>query len=276
MTQEERSRERHLTVAPFRFSRGTIAAGLGAALFAGLVATQAEAQTRFSEMPVARAYQGCMALARSKPSEGFEAAIAWRDEGGGPPARHCTAIALVGLGQLDEAAQRLEKLAQNMNGFGAKERAAVLDQAAQVWLRLGDGTRAYAALTAALKLDDSNSALWVRRGEVLARAGEYWDAIDDFGQALDRDSGTLDALIFRAAAYRLLEVPDLAADDLTRALALDPSNPEALTELGMVRRDLGDRDGARQAWLAAINAAPGSAAAGTARAALQRMDLKPQ
>lgn len=250
--------------------------GLAVTLAAAVWSAPAHAQTRFSEMPVSRAYQGCMALARSKPSEGFEAAITWRDEGGGPPAEHCTAIALVGLGQLDEAGQRLETLAQTMTGFGAKERAAVLDQAGQVWLRLNEGTRAHAVLTAALKLDDSNPALWIRRGEVFARAGEFWDAIDDFSQALDRNAKALDALIFRAAAYRLLEVPDLATDDLTRALTLDPGNPEALTELGMVRKATGDREGARQAWLAAINAAPGSPAADTARAALQSMDVKTQ
>ena len=259
-----------------RLSRGSIGIGLAWILFSAAFDTPARAQTRFSEMPVAQAYQDCMALARAKPADGFEAAIAWRDEGGGPAARHCTAIALVGLGQLEEAARRLEDLAQTMNGFGARERAAVLDQAGQVWLRLGDEARAHAVLTAALKLDDSNAGLWVGRGEASARAGEYWEAIDDFNQALDRNAKSIDALIFRAAAYRLLAVTDLAAEDLARALALDSNNPEALVELGMVRKDLGDRDGARQAWLAAINFAPKSPAADTARAALAAMDVKTQ
>lgn len=260
-----------------RWSRrtpGPIGIGLAGALFAIVVGSPALAQTRYADMPVAQAYQSCMALARSKPTQGFEAAIAWRDEGGGPAARHCTAIALVGLGQLEEAAQRLEALAQNMSGFGAPERASVLGQAGQVWLRLGDGTRAYAALSAGLDLDGSNAGLWTGRGVVLARAGEYWEAIDNFNQALDRDSNSVDTLVYRAAVYRLLGTPDLAADDVARALALDPSNPEALTELGTVRLATGDRDGARQAWLAAINAAPRSPAAETARAALEQLDVK--
>ena len=252
-----------------------IAIALTGALFATM-GQPAHAQVRYSEMPVARAYQSCMALARAKPAEGFEAAIAWRDEGGGPASRHCTATALVGLGQLEEAAQRLEDLAQNMKGFGARERASVLEQADQVWLRLGDGTRAYAVLTAALDIEDSNPSLWIRRGEVLARGGEYWEAIDDFSQALDRNSGSPDALVFRSAAYRLLGVADLAADDIARALTLDPNNPEALTELGMVRKDMGDHNGARQAWLSAIDAAPGSPAADAARAEIERMDVKAQ
>lgn len=232
----------------------------------------AAAPPRFSEMSEAQAYQSCMALARAKPDEGFEAAIAWRDEGGGPPALHCTATALVGLGQLAEAAKRLEELAQTMTGYGAAERAAVLAQAGEVWLDQGDLSRAYAVLSAAIKLDDHNAAVWVHRGEALARAGKYWEAIDNFNAALDRNAASLDALIFRAAAYRLLGVADLAADDLSRALTLDPTNPDALTELGMLRQGRGDRAGARQAWLSAIKAAPGSPAAEAARAALERMD----
>jgi tetratricopeptide (TPR) repeat protein len=270
-----RSTPERFPVLSLRLIAPAIAIGITGALFAAS-GPPAYAQARYSEMPVARAYQSCMALARAKPADGFEAAIAWRDEGGGPAARHCTAIALVGLGQLDEAAQRLEDLAQNMAGFGAMERAAVLGQAGQIWLRLNDGTRAFAVLTAALKLSDTNAELWIRRGEVLASAGEYWEAIDDFSEALDRNPNAVDALIFRAAAYRLLDVTDLAADDIARALAFDPNNPDALAELGMVRKDNGDREGARQAWLDAINAAPGSPAADTARAAIERMDVKTQ
>jgi tetratricopeptide (TPR) repeat protein len=73
----------------------------------------------------------------------------------------------------------------------------------------------------------------------LARAGEYWEAIDDFSQALDRSLDSPDALVFRAAAYRLLGVADLADDNIARALTLDPNNPEALTELGMMRKNMG-------------------------------------
>lgn len=263
----------HFPVQLLRSPAGRLAIGFAVTLLAA-AGQPAHAQVRYSEMPAARAYQSCMALARAKPSEGFEAAIAWRDEGGGPAARHCTAVALAGLGQLDEAARRLEELAQDMTGFGAAERAAVLGQAGQVWLQLGDGTRAYAVLSAALKLSDSNPELWIRRGEVLASAGNYWEAIDDFGAALDRKPDAVDALIFRAAAYRLLDVADLARDDISRALALDPNNPDALVELGMVRRKSGDGDGARRAWLAAIDAAPGSPAANAARAAIERLDVK--
>ncbi|MDA0785747.1 MAG: tetratricopeptide repeat protein [Proteobacteria bacterium] len=234
----------------------------------------AHAQDRYADMPVAQAYQACLAASRRDPEAGFEAAIAWRDEGGGPPSLHCVALALFGLGQFNEAATRLEALAADMPTATTREQSAVLGQAGSVWLHAGDLSRAHRVLSQALELDSSNPEIWIDRGDALARGGEYWDAVDDFSAALDRDDARLDALIFRAAAYRLLEVPDLARDDIARALAVDPGNPDALMELGAVQAGVGEFDAARKSWLRVLSVAPESRAADAARAALQQMDVK--
>lgn len=244
----------------------------GAALMAGPGA--AYAQDRYADMPADQGYRACLDAARRDPETGFEAAIAWRDEGGGPPARHCVALALFGLGQFREAATRLESLAGEMPAASEREQAAILGQAGSVWLHAGDLTRAHTVLSQALDFDPTDPEIWIDRGDALARGGEYWDAVDDFSAALDRDDRRLDALIFRAAAYRLLEVPDLARDDIARALAIDPDNPDALMELGAVQAGTGDFDAARESWLRVLSVAPGSRAADAARAALQQMDVK--
>lgn len=236
--------------------------------------TPAQAQSRLAEMAPEEAYLQCMALVRSDADAAFEAAIAWRDEGGGAAARHCTAMALAHRGQFAEAAARLEDLAQTMNGFGARERADVLGQAGRIWLRAGEGGRAYGALTAALQLDPDNPEIWIDRGEALARGGKYWEAIDDFNEALQLSPDHIDGLIFRGAAYRLLGVHDLAREDLVHALAADPGHPDALMELGLVHMATGAREAARESWVKAISVAPGSPAADAARAALERIDVK--
>jgi tetratricopeptide (TPR) repeat protein len=250
-------------------------------LAVGLVATSlfvaphtAQAQERYVDMPIGQAYQACLAAARSDPEAGFEAAIAWRDEGGGAPSRHCVALALFGLGQFTEAATRLEALAAEMPTATAREQSAVLAQAGSVWLHTGNLTRAHTVLSQALEFDSTDPEIWIDRGDALARGGEYWDAIDDFSEALDRDDTRLDALIFRAAAYRLLEVPDLARDDIARALVVDPDNPDALMELGAVQAGVGEFNAARESWLRVLSIAPASRAAGAAREALQQMDAK--
>ena len=243
-------------------------------LGAVFVAPPANAQTNYSELPARDAYHTCLAEARRDPDAGFEAAIAWRDEGGGPPAQHCVALALFDLGQFKESATRLEALAADMPTATAREKSAIVGQAGSVWLHVGDLTRAHTALSYALDLDGNDPEIWIDRGDALARGGEYWDAIDDFSAALDRDEKRLDALIFRAAAYRLLEVPDLARDDILRALDLDPYNPDALMELGAIQAGVGEFDAARANWLRVLSIAPGSRSAAAARAALQQMDVK--
>lgn len=245
-------------------------------LAAGLTGAphDAAAQARYAEMPAGRAYQVCLAEARRDPDAGFEAAITWRDEGGGPPAQHCVALALFELGQFTEAGKRLESLAEGMPAASNRERAAILGQAGNVWLHARDLGRAHAALSRALELDDGDPELWIDRGDALARGGEYWEAIDDFSAALDRDPARLDALIFRAAAYRLLDVADLARDDIDRALSVDPDQPDALVELGAIHAGAGDFDAARKAWLRVLTVAPGSRAADAARTALQQMDVQ--
>ncbi|MEP4885209.1 MAG: tetratricopeptide repeat protein [Alphaproteobacteria bacterium] len=234
----------------------------------------AQAQDRYADMPPGQAYQTCLATARSDPETGFEAAITWRDEGGGAPSRHCVALALFGLGQFTEAATRLEALAADMPTATTREQSAVLGQAGSVWLHAGDLSRAHTVLTQALEFDSTDPEIWIDRGDALARGGEYWDAVDDFSAALDRDHRRLDALIFRAAAYRLLNVPDLARDDIARALVVDPDNPDALMELGAVQAGVGEFDAARESWLRVLAIAPASRAAGAAREALQQMDAK--
>ncbi len=252
-----------------------LALAAGAALLAGVASPDtATAQTRYSELPADAAYQNCLEGARRDPDAGFEAAIAWRDEGGGPPARHCVALALFNLGQYSEAATRLEALATDVPGATPVERASVLGQAGNVWLRANDLTRANAVLSRAIELNGDDPELRIDRGEALARAGEYWDAIDDFSAALDLRPDHIDALIFRAAAYRLLEVDDLARDDIDRALAADPDNPEALVELGAIHARAGAFDAARETWLRVLAIAPGSQAAEAARGALEQMDVK--
>lgn len=225
-------------------------------------------------MPAANAYRACIQLAKQKPGDGFEAAIAWRDEGGGAGAKHCTAIALVNLGQFADAALRLEKLAGEMKDFAGVERAAVLGQSGRAWFRAGQPDRAQAVLSTALVLAPDNVDLYVDRGEIVAASGLLWEAVDDFNAALERAPGHLDALLFRGAAYRLLDAPELARSDLEAALTHDTDNPDALVELGAVELLDGQRHAARQRWLRAINVAPASPAADAARRWLEKLDVK--
>lgn len=221
----------------------------------------------------ARQYQHCIALARQKPQEGWEEALAWTSLGGGEPARHCGAIALIGLRQFEEGAKRLEDLAAQSHAE-AKLRAGMLAQAGQAWLLDKNPERAVAAQTAALKLVPDAPDLLVDRAESYGEAKNYKDALTDLDRALTLAPDRVDALTFRATAKRFLDDTKGAAADIARALQLDPLNQDAWLESGILKRLSSDDAAARKAWLKVLEIAPSSPAADMARRDIELLDVK--
>ena len=217
-----------------------------------------------------------MALAQQDPRRAFEQAEIWAAQvgvlGGAQAARHCAAVALIGLGRHVEAGQRLETLAADMPASAAAPRARVLGQAGQAWLMSGEGNKAARAFGQALALAPGDIELLIDRSIAHATAGNHWEAVDDLNRAHDLGPGRADILVLRASAYRALEATDLAADDLERALALDPGNPDGLLERGILRRLAGDSAGARADWNRILETAANSPAAQAARNNLSNLD----
>jgi tetratricopeptide (TPR) repeat protein len=221
-----------------------------------------------------REYQDCMVLARAAPAQGFDSALGWAALGGGAAARHCAAVALIGLGRHREAGERLERLAAELRAGNPALSLDVLAQAGQAWILAGETTRAQAVQTAALEIDPGNVELLLDRSITLATAKNYWEALDDLNRALELTPGRPDLLVLRASAYRSLEVLELAREDIALALSRAPNNPDGLLERGMLRRLAGDDAGARDDWLRAIALSEGSPTAEAARANLEKLDVK--
>ncbi len=221
-----------------------------------------------------REYGDCLRQVDKDAAQAFEMANSWAERGGGFPARHCAALALLKLGQYDQAATRLEQLGADMTHGEGDLTADALAQAAQAWLMARKPDRAHAALTAALKLRPRDVDLLIDRSIALAEAKNYWEAIDDLNRALEIAPKRADAYVLRASAYRYVDSLELAAENLAEALALDPRNPDALAERGIVRRLSHDDNGARQDWLTVLRSAPDSPAADIARDNLAKLDVK--
>jgi tetratricopeptide (TPR) repeat protein len=219
-------------------------------------------------------YQACVALTQKAPDDAFESAIAWRDQGGGFPAKHCVALALIALKQYAEAGNRLEELAKEMHAKAAPLQADVLDQAGNAWMLAGQTAHALAVFTAAVDIKPKNVDFLVDRARAYAEDSKYAEAARDLDQALRLDPERADALAFRASARRHLGNAAGAVQDAEAALAIDGNEVEALLERGILRRDAGNKLGARQDWLKILLLAPGTPVADVAQADLQQMDVK--
>ena len=260
-----RSRRRRASVIAVAWAAFAFPVGLSAAAYAAPPAAK--------PIDNRRQYNACMQLARDKPSEAFEAALSWKGLGGGDAAEHCVAVALLGLGHHDEAANRLEALASKTKENHAIK-AGLLAQAAQAWLLSGKSERAEGVLTAALRLTPKDAALLVNRAEARAGRKNYQGAVDDLTRAIAIEDRRPDAYVFRAAAYRYLDELELAMADVEKALGLQPSHVDGLMERGILRRLKGDDAAARRDWLEVLRLAPQSPAAESARANLEHMDVK--
>ncbi len=251
-------------------------------LIALLAATPALAQVKSNNkgtpapdtLDPAKTYELCLDTARLYPEQGVEFAGKWVGLGGGEPAKHCQAVAMLGMREYGEAATRLEELAQNSKRSN-DVRAGMLAQAGQSWMLLGDYERANAAQTSALQLKPNDPKLLIDRAVTRAEAKNYWEAIADLDAAIAADAKSADAYAFRASAYRMVSEDELAIDDADRALELDANNLSALLERGILRRMKRDDKGARQDWLRILQIAPESDTARVARSNIERLDFNP-
>lgn len=236
-----------------------------AALAPSLAALPAEAEERGD----AAWYRGCMTLTDTDPGRALDQAEARRKAGGGTPAGHCAAVALVRLGRYDEGAARFEQLSAEAERPDL--RAALLDQAAGARLLQGSPEKALALMDAAIAIAPTDAGLRIDKATALADLGRYGEAVGELDRAVALAPSSADAYALRASALRRIDKTDAAAADLERALALAPHHPEALLERGILRAFRGDRSGARADWETLVAAAPKTDAADAARANLDAM-----
>ncbi len=249
------------------------------ALLAGLVICAAAAggawwwlhapQTNQVEIPVppepprladSAEYERCLSLLREDSDAAMAYAEEWAGQGGGEGARHCSALAMIGLGAPERAGEQLERIARDSQASAAA-RAAVLGQAGQAWMMAGDAARAFGATTMALTLEPQDTDLMTDRAVALAAMRRYSEALQELDNVLRLDPDRVEAMVFRASALRNMERVEDAMRAIQQALAATPDNPEALLERGILHQLRGEEGAAREDWERVISVAPETPAA---------------
>jgi tetratricopeptide (TPR) repeat protein len=193
-------------------------------------------------------YHRCMTAG---PAAALADGEAWARKGGGIPAQHCAAHALVGLNRFAEAGTRLDKLAAARDLPDASFRSELFDQAGNAWLLAGNGAKAVQSFSAALALSGGDADLFADLGRAQAMRKNWPEVILDLNAALQirRDP---ELLVLRASAHRALKQFGEARTDLEAALKLRPNDGGALVERGLLRKEVGDLGGARRDFQAAL------------------------
>lgn len=260
----------------FRIARSALFASLAVAASLVLVQGDAAAQQSVQKSTVLQdaAYQDCLALVRRNPEDGFAQAQTWQATGGGLPAQHCAALALVEMRHYPDAADRLEQLLPLAEKQAPQLTVAILDQAANAWLLAEQPQRAKGLLDIALKAAPDVPDLLIDRALALAALNDYAAARKDLDIAIAADPTREDALALRAAARRQTGDMNGAMEDAETALAIQPRLPEALLERGILRLNRGDRRGARADLIQVRLIAPDTPAAVAAGQYIEQMEIK--
>ncbi len=263
--------------------KSSLLAFLGLGAFAVLPLVQASAD-KFDVQ--AAKYAACVQEADSDPRKAMDTAVDWQAVGGGIPARHCIALALINLGQYEIGAERLEQLGEDIQmghdilGLGDVDlnslQAEINGQAGNAWLMTEEFGRAYSALSAALTEAPAQSRFrveyFIDRARALAGLEQYQKSLDDLDKAAQLAPERADIYVFRASAYRALGALDRAEEDLATALKLNPDSVSALLEQGIIFRMLGKDVEARADWLAIVTKFPDTPEAEIAAENLKLMD----
>jgi tetratricopeptide (TPR) repeat protein len=113
-----------------------------------------------------------------------------------------------------------------------------------------------AAVDRALRLNPRLPQAWNNRGELLLSEARHPEAIDSLRRAVELDPGYAAALVNIARVQRDMNAPEDALATLDRVFELQPENPQARHVQGVLREQMGDRDGAAECFRAAIRTSP--------------------
>ena len=193
-------------------------------------------------------YPQCVALVQKNPALAEERARAWRDQGGGTAAMHCSALALNALKRYAEAGRMLDALARDKAIDNNLNRAELFDQAGNAWMFAGLASNAEQSFSAALSQNPNDIDILADRAGARAMRKDWAGADADLSAALLRDQNRADLLVLRASARWAVGRRADAATDILRALELYPDYPAALVERGRMKYEAGDKNGARADW----------------------------
>ena len=177
----------------------------------------------------------CIAKIDVDTDAAYQDGLTWLAKGNRPAARHCTALALIALGEEAEGAARLEELANAPDAGGLDERGIYLAQSGNAWLMAGLPDEAIVTLTNAMKLRPEDGELYKDRARAFMLQKKWREAGKDLDVAIELQAGNAEAFRMRGHALLKLDMLDDAWRDVETAMRLAPKDIDVIVLRGDVR-----------------------------------------
>jgi len=180
-------------------------------------------------------YAACMDEVERQPVHAYDTALNWKAEGGGVPARHCIASALIAMGDLQRGAERLDNLGHATELVDPNLKADIFSQAAEAFLQLNQPKQALQSVDAGLLAQPADPELHAQRARALAAEGEDALAEQELDSILRRHPDDLLALQLRATVLIRQAKLQAAGQDVAHAMKLAPTDIDVLLLRGDYR-----------------------------------------
>ncbi len=122
----------------------------------------------------------------------------------------------------------------------ASSALSILSLSIITWTQVGYWQNSITLLNHTLKVTDNNWLIYNARGVAYGAIGNYRQAIDDFGRAIEINPAYAEAYNNRGNAYNGLGNYKQSIDDCSRAIEIRPGYAEAYSNRGVVYLNQGD------------------------------------
>jgi len=188
-----------------------------------------------AQLAESRRYEACLDLVETDPSEAFEDALLWRNEGGDWPSEHCHARALVAMGETERGTELIESIASiQRRGMVDHERLALWLEAGELWLDQNNFVSAESAFSVALALDTESALALDGRARSYLGLQLWNDAASDAAALTANLPNWADGWRYLAEAELERGHPTEAQSAIIAALRIDPANIDALVLRGRI------------------------------------------
>lgn len=234
---------------------------------------RAEQNAQPTENAASRRLATCLAtIASGDSAEGLGQARAWvAQEPGLAEAQHCLGVALSESGDYPAARRAFEAARSAAEPTNAAALARYGALAGNSALAAGDTDAALALLSGAeadalaAQRPDLAAEIAIDRAVALLSAGREAEAASALQYARETNAEDGQAWLLSATLSRRMNDLERAQIQIERAAALLPRDPATALEAGTIAILSGREDAARKSWQSAIDLAPQSAEAETAR-----------
>lgn len=196
-----------------------------------------------AQMTEYQRYTACLQRIEREPLEAYEDALSWKYDGGGWPAEHCQALALIEVGDPRTGLALLEEIASlDRPGLLVQERLGMWLEAGTTWLELEDYEAAERSFAVARALVDLSPEAMLGHARAYLGLEQYAAAESAASRLIEIYPDHAAARSARARARLHLGTLDTAMDDIAIAVSAEPDGVEHYVIRGQIAEAIRRRD----------------------------------